>query len=405
MNFQLFLFFIILIIILSSSIFIIYTRRNSNNDINQPLNNNDIKQPLNNNDIVASDTTTTKSLSPEEIIKHNEEIRLLKKTILDLTLKINHFDKELTKCDKRTMHLNEEITSLKNTIVELNLKNNHFDKELSKSKQLTDKCEINLKTLTTNINQKSKKNDTSILTLDKDKDKHPDKKNHLHSVKTVERDAYMMGLDASIMPLHHKKATKKDNIPSKTIKNSTKTIKTIDKSSTVVVNPTSKSIPPTPIEKHTKTPTISDSDLSKIINAVSSSTTIAPSLVETPITPPAVVDSKDKDTIKTNKKQSNKIIKEPMSVNFKSPNISKSLPASFDPSSGYEGPFFYMYELDKEFWWRWPDAGTDCSTNGYVGHEHAELSGMGTPIQPDNGLFLTWHFSLFSSLYNRYLTI
>ncbi len=70
-------------------------------------------------------------------------------------------------------------------------------------------------------------------------------------------------------------------------------------------------------------------------------------------------------------------------------------------SEDSDGPYFYMYELDKEFWWRWPKPGTDCSENGYVGHEHAELSGMGPAIIPDNGLFLTWHFSLFSSLYNR----
>jgi hypothetical protein len=45
--------------------------------------------------------------------------------------------------------------------------------------------------------------------------------------------------------------------------------------------------------------------------------------------------------------------------------------------------------------------GTDCSANGYVGHEHAVLSGMGTPISGEEGLYLTWHFSLFSSLFNR----
>ena len=28
-------------------------------------------------------------------------------------------------------------------------------------------------------------------------------------------------------------------------------------------------------------------------------------------------------------------------------------------------------------------------------------SGMGPAIRPDDGLFLTWHFSLFSSLFNR----
>ncbi len=70
-------------------------------------------------------------------------------------------------------------------------------------------------------------------------------------------------------------------------------------------------------------------------------------------------------------------------------------------SSTYDDHLFYMYELDEEFWWRWPAAGSDCSENGYVGHEHAALSGMGIPILPDQGLYLTWHFSLFSSLYNR----
>lgn len=64
-------------------------------------------------------------------------------------------------------------------------------------------------------------------------------------------------------------------------------------------------------------------------------------------------------------------------------------------------PLFYMYELDEEFWWRWPVAGSDCSSNGYLGHDHAALSGIGLPVLLDDGLFLTWHFSLFSSLYNR----
>jgi hypothetical protein len=62
---------------------------------------------------------------------------------------------------------------------------------------------------------------------------------------------------------------------------------------------------------------------------------------------------------------------------------------------------FYMYDLDEEFWWRWPVDGSDCSGNGYVGHEHKEHSGIGPLILPDDGLYLTWHFSLFSSLYNR----
>ena len=67
-----------------------------------------------------------------------------------------------------------------------------------------------------------------------------------------------------------------------------------------------------------------------------------------------------------------------------------------------EESLFYMYELDKEFWWSWPDEQSNCSSNGYVGHEHQALSGMGLPVTPDDGLFLTWHFSLFSSLWNRY---
>lgn len=62
---------------------------------------------------------------------------------------------------------------------------------------------------------------------------------------------------------------------------------------------------------------------------------------------------------------------------------------------------FFIYDLDEEFWWRWPVDGSDCSGNGYVGHDHKEYSGIGPLVQPDNGLYLTWHFSLFSSLYNR----
>ena len=62
---------------------------------------------------------------------------------------------------------------------------------------------------------------------------------------------------------------------------------------------------------------------------------------------------------------------------------------------------FFMYDLDEEFWWRWPVDGSDCSGNGYVGHEHKEYSGIGPLVLPDDGLYLTWHFSLFSSLYNR----
>lgn len=64
---------------------------------------------------------------------------------------------------------------------------------------------------------------------------------------------------------------------------------------------------------------------------------------------------------------------------------------------------FYLYNLTEEFWWRWPRNGTEasCRENGYLGHEHAELSGLGRLINEQDGLFLTWHFSMFSSLFNR----
>ena len=39
---------------------------------------------------------------------------------------------------------------------------------------------------------------------------------------------------------------------------------------------------------------------------------------------------------------------------------------------------FFMYDLPETFWWRWPIRSSDCSGNGYLGHEHAELSGYGT---------------------------
>ncbi|RYG64523.1 hypothetical protein EON64_13805 [archaeon] len=64
---------------------------------------------------------------------------------------------------------------------------------------------------------------------------------------------------------------------------------------------------------------------------------------------------------------------------------------------------FYIYELPEEFWWRWPREGTEqaCKENGYLGHEHAENSAIGRLLDADSGLFLTWHFSMFNSLYTR----
>lgn len=64
---------------------------------------------------------------------------------------------------------------------------------------------------------------------------------------------------------------------------------------------------------------------------------------------------------------------------------------------------YFIYDLPEEFWWRWPDPGTEsvCKEEGYLSHVHAEYSAIGPPILPESGLFLTWHFSLFNSLFNR----
>lgn len=82
---------------------------------------------------------------------------------------------------------------------------------------------------------------------------------------------------------------------------------------------------------------------------------------------------------------------------------STSMPGDVTNSSSIikQQPLFYIYNLSEEYWWRWPINGSDCSGNGYVGHEHKENSGIGPLINADDGLYLTWHFSLFSSLYNR----
>lgn len=62
---------------------------------------------------------------------------------------------------------------------------------------------------------------------------------------------------------------------------------------------------------------------------------------------------------------------------------------------------FYIYDLDEEYWWSWPYNFDNCSTYGYLSKSHSELSGIGAPLFPENGLFNTWHFSLFNSLFNR----
>jgi hypothetical protein len=83
---------------------------------------------------------------------------------------------------------------------------------------------------------------------------------------------------------------------------------------------------------------------------------------------------------------------------------------------------FYMYPLPEKYWWTWPLPQSNCSRHGQLSHLHSEnmgkinnlyhflsffsdLSltwiGMGIPLDLKSGLFNTWHFSLFNSLFNR----
>ena len=63
---------------------------------------------------------------------------------------------------------------------------------------------------------------------------------------------------------------------------------------------------------------------------------------------------------------------------------------------------FYMYDLDERYWWRYPDPSVNCNKSmGYLPFDAHRYSGMGEPVDIDKGLFTTWHFSMFNSLYNR----
>ena len=63
---------------------------------------------------------------------------------------------------------------------------------------------------------------------------------------------------------------------------------------------------------------------------------------------------------------------------------------------------FYIYELKKDFWWRYPLPSVNCNkSNGYLPQLAQTNSGMGELLDADQGLFSTWHFSMFNSLYNR----
>jgi hypothetical protein len=78
-----------------------------------------------------------------------------------------------------------------------------------------------------------------------------------------------------------------------------------------------------------------------------------------------------------------------------------SVVTATDSPTRPEDGLCYIYDLPEEFWWAWPDDGSDCSDNGYVSHSNKDNSGMGRLVLPDQGLFLSWHGSLFSAMYNR----
>lgn len=102
-------------------------------------------------------------------------------------------------------------------------------------------------------------------------------------------------------------------------------------------------------------------------------------------------------SIRANNNTSNATVESP-SKSVKAPNHDKR-------SQRLDTRKFYIYDLPKVFWWRWPinssTINEQCRSHGYLGMEHAQYSGIGTPIIPEEGLFLTWHFSMFSSLFNR----
>lgn len=63
---------------------------------------------------------------------------------------------------------------------------------------------------------------------------------------------------------------------------------------------------------------------------------------------------------------------------------------------------FYMYDLEEKYWWRFPDAHVNCNkSKGYLPGDAHRLSGIGDPVDLDRGIFDTWHFSMFNSLFNR----
>jgi hypothetical protein len=83
--------------------------------------------------------------------------------------------------------------------------------------------------------------------------------------------------------------------------------------------------------------------------------------------------------------------------------ISSFIYITLQKNSGGFLSFLLVSFLYRFLRWRWPLNGTEqaCIDTGYLGHEHTQLSAIGKPLRPDDGLFLTWHFSMFNSIYNR----
>lgn len=57
---------------------------------------------------------------------------------------------------------------------------------------------------------------------------------------------------------------------------------------------------------------------------------------------------------------------------------------------------FYIYPLGQEFWWRWPNCSADNPFQTY-----AQNSGIGPVLDEQRGIFDTYQFSLFSSMFQR----
>lgn len=65
---------------------------------------------------------------------------------------------------------------------------------------------------------------------------------------------------------------------------------------------------------------------------------------------------------------------------------------------------FYIHEFleyKDQFEWGWPPMNISCQGNTYLDNSFALNEGYGEIIDQDVGLYGTWHFSLFNSLFNR----